>query len=51
MLDTGLMCRQTPKSLALENGHEKVGELFDDAMNPASISYILVDGLASLRFY
>ena len=45
------MCGQTPKSLALENGHEEVGELIDNAMNPASISYILVDGLASLIFY
>ena len=27
------MCGQTPKSLAIENGHQEIGELIEDAMN------------------
>ena len=27
------MCGQTPKCLAIENGHEEIGELIDDAMS------------------
>ena len=44
------MCGQTPKSLAIENGHEEIALLIDDAMSSnASVTY-LVDGLASLNF-
>ena len=44
------MCGQTPKSLAIENGHEEIAELIDDAMSSnVSVTY-LVDGLASLNF-
>ena len=27
------MCGQTPKSLAIENGHEEIGELIDNTMS------------------
>ena len=27
------MCGQTPKSLAIENGHQEIGDLIDEAMN------------------
>ena len=44
------MCGQTPKSMAIENGHEEIAELIDDAMSSnASVTY-LVDGLATLDF-